>query len=67
MKASRYKSYDQLPLVLSADDVAAVLCISRSGAYALLKREDFPTLSVGNRKIVPKQSFIDWLESSAKA
>jgi len=31
-----YTSYDQLPLTLQADDVAAVLGISRGGAYTLM-------------------------------
>ncbi len=65
MKQTRYNSYDQLPLVLSATDVAEVLRISRSGAYALLKREDFPSVSVGSRIVVPKNSFIEWLERRA--
>ena len=31
-----YTSYNQLPLTLQADDVAAVLGISRGGAYTLM-------------------------------
>ncbi len=62
MKRTRYKTYDELPLVLSVMDVSEVLSISRSGAYALFKRCDFPSIAVGNRLIVPKSSFIKWLE-----
>ena len=40
-------SYEQLPLTLKADQVAAVLGISRANAYTLLRREDFPTLRIG--------------------
>lgn len=65
MKLTQYKSYDQLPLILSAKDVADVLRISRSGAYALLKRRDFPSFSLGSRLIVPKSAFIEWLESNS--
>lgn len=60
-----YKSYEDLPLALSARDVSAALCISRSGAYELMKRSDFPTVHIGNRLIVPKTAFIRWLESAS--
>lgn len=65
MKQSLYKSYDELPIVLSAKELAAALCISRSGAYDLMKRPDFPTVCIGNRRIVPKGAFIKWLEDTA--
>ena len=58
------KSYDQLPLTLSAEDVAAVLGISRTNAYALLHREDFPTLRIGKRLLVPRDRFIRWINES---
>lgn len=58
------RSYDDLPLTLSADDVAAVLGISRTNAYALLHREDFPTLKIGKRLLVPRDRFIRWIDES---
>ena len=36
MKHSTYTSYDELPLMLSVAEVAAVLGISRAGAYELV-------------------------------
>ena len=35
MKQTAYKSYDDLPLMLSVPEVAAVLGISRAGAYEI--------------------------------
>ncbi len=61
-----YKSYDELPIVLSAKEVSAALCISRSGAYALMAQSDFPTVTVGSRILVPKAAFIKWLEAVDK-
>ena len=58
------RSYDDLPLTLSADDVAAVLGISRTNAYVLLHREDFPTLKIGKRLLVPRDRFIRWIDES---
>ncbi len=62
MKRTVYKSYDELPLMLSVPEVAAVLGISRAGAYELARREDFPALKIGSRIVVPKEKFIGWVE-----
>ena len=59
---SKYKTLDDLPLSLSAMDVAEVLGLSRAGAYNLLDKQGFPTLKVGKRKIVPRDKFLDWME-----
>ncbi len=60
-------SYDQLPVALNADQVAAVLGISRAGAYNLMRSEGFPTLRVGNRMIVPKDKLIAWINAQIGA
>ena len=62
MRNTEYRSYDELPLMLTVTDVAAVLGISRTGAYELVRQEGFPTLSVGTRIIVPKEQFIRWID-----
>ena len=58
---SKYKSYDELSLMLSVPDVAAVLGISRAAAYELARSKDFPALRIGTRIVVPKDKFIDWI------
>jgi len=65
MDLTTYKSYDELPAVLTAKDVAQVLRISRSFAYALMTKENFPSLNVGKRIVSPKTLFIKWLEEEA--
>ena len=57
-----YTSLDQLPLALSADEVAQVLGISRANAYALMHGKNFPTLKIGKRMVVPKDKLIEWIE-----
>ena len=57
-----YISYDQLPLILNAEDIARLLRISRSGAYALMDSEDFPTTSIGIRKTARKEKVLEWLD-----
>ena len=62
MKNSVYKTYDELPLMLSVSQVADVLGIGRTNAYELVKEKDFPSLNIGSRIVVPKDKFIAWIE-----
>ena len=64
MKDVTYKSYDDLPLMLSVPDLTAALGISRAGAYELVKRKDFPALHIGNRIVIPKEELIAWIRRS---
>lgn len=57
-----YTSLDQLPLALSAEDVAQVLGISRANAYVLMHSKGFPTLKIGKRMTVAKDKLIEWME-----
>lgn len=67
MKQVKYKSYKELPLMLSVPEVAAVLGISQAGAYELVRTDGFPSLKVGSRIVVPKEKFIEWIdENTAK-
>lgn len=61
MRESKFKSYEDLPLTLSAPEVAEVLGISRAAAYVLVRSRDFPSLKVGTRILVPKDKFIAWI------
>ena len=62
MKESLYKTYEELPLFLNAEVVAKVLGIAPSSSYELMHEEDFPVLKIGNRLVVPKEKFIQWVE-----
>ena len=62
MKETKYKSYDDLPLMLSVPEVESALGISRAGAYELVKSKGFPAMTVGTRIIVPKDKFIAWID-----
>lgn len=62
-KEQKYTSLDQLPLSLNANDIAEVLNISRGNAYCLLHREDFPTIHIGKRMIVPRVRFLEWMKN----
>ena len=53
MKENSYPSFEHLPMSLNAEDISKVLNISIGNAYNLLHREDFPTIHIGKRMIVP--------------
>lgn len=62
MKESIYKSYEELPLFLNAEMVGKLLGISPSSSYELMHEDGFPTLRIGNRMVVPKEKFRQWVE-----
>ena len=64
MKMSNCKSYDDLPLFLNAEMVAKVLGVSPSSGYELMHEPGFPILKIGNRMVVPKEKFIQWVEQN---
>ncbi len=67
MKRNNYQSYEELPATLSVPDVADVLCISRAGAYDLVKTPGFPALHIGSRILIPKEAFLDWIKAHTGA
>ena len=66
MKESSYKNYDELPLFLNAAMVAKVLGVSLSSGYELMHEPDFPVLKIGNRLVVPKEKFVEWVSQHTR-
>lgn len=62
MKKETFKSYEDLPLMLSVPEMAAALGISRAGAYELARSEGFPALRIGNRIVIPKDKLREWVD-----
>ena len=65
MRKCKYKSFDELPLMLTVEEVAGVLGIGIDHAYEVARRRDFPTIKIGSRIIVPRDRLIQWLEVQA--
>ena len=53
-------------LTYSAPEVAQLLGISRSAAYNLMHRDDFPSFRIGKRWLVRDSSLPEWLEKQSK-
>ena len=62
-----YKSFDELPMMLNADQVSQALGISRAGAYQLMHTKGFPTLKIGKRMVVAKEKLLVWIEKNTGA
>lgn len=62
MRESTIKNDEEQPLFLNAKLVAEVLGVSPSSAYELLHEKDFPALRIGNRLVVPKDHFREWVD-----
>ena len=55
-----FTTFDDLPVILNASHVAQILGISKTLAYQLFRRGDFPTVQLGRRKLVSRDAFITW-------
>lgn len=47
--------------ILTAKDISEYLHISLSQAYNLLNSNDFPTLHIGNRKLITATNLNKWI------
>lgn len=52
-------------LTYSAPELAALLGISRSAAYNLMHREDFPSFRIGKRLLVTHTDTLAWLNKQS--
>ena len=59
-----FNSNDELPLTLTAKDVAGYLNISLTCAYYVMNSASFPVLRIGKRLLVTKDNFLKWLADS---
>ncbi len=66
MKLEKYKSFDDLPLMLSVPELASVLGISRTRAYELAREKGFPSLIIGARILVPRDKLVAWIDEKSK-
>ena len=65
MKKVQFRSYEELPLMLSVPEMAAALGISRAGAYELVRTEGFPARKIGSRIVIPKDELQEWVKRNA--
>ena len=66
MKKSVFTSYDELPLLLNVKQLADLLGVSDSSVYELILEDDFPSLRIGKRIVVPKEELRKWISTHTK-
>lgn len=66
LKNTIYKSYDELPLLLNAKQLSELLGVSDSSVYELIQEDDFPSLRIGKRIVIPKEELRKWISTHTK-
>lgn len=56
-----YYSYNELPAVLSMDELRTLLQISRNTAYALVRSGKIPSIRAGRQFRIPKTAVLEYL------
>ena len=64
--ATKFRSLDDLPLVLRVDDLMPVLDIGRNAAYELVRSGRIRSVRVGRKLRIPKQAVEDFLTGTRK-
>ena len=59
-----YTHYDQLPLILSVDELAKILGIGRNTAYDLIRCGRIRSVRIGHKIRIPKDSLLEFLQES---
>lgn len=61
--ATKYRSYAELPLVLTVEDLMPVLLIGRNAAYELVRSGAIESFRIGKQIRITKESVKKYLET----
>ena len=59
--ASKYRSYDELPLTLRVEDLMPILGIGRNTAYELIRCGKIRSIRIGKQLRIPKDALVEYL------
>lgn len=59
-----YTHYDQLPLILSVDELTKILGIGRNTAYDLIRCGKIRSVRIGHKIRIPKASLLEFLQEN---
>ena len=63
--ATKFRSLDDLPLVLRVEDLMSALDIGRNAAYELVRSGQIRSVRVGRQIRVPKDAIREYLSGAA--
>lgn len=62
-----YKNIDELPMMMSVTEAADALGISSVSLYKLIEKDkSFPVVTIGRRKVIPKEQLRNWIDENCK-
>ena len=67
MSRLKFMQVENLPLVLTPMDIAAVLGISRNTAYEVIHSQGFQLFRVGKHYRISRERYLKWLAGQAAA
>ena len=59
-----YSKIEELPVILTAEEVQKITRLSRASVYNLFNSQGFPCLKLGCRKLVQRDDFFKWLNEN---
>ena len=65
MPAATIVRTEDLPLMLTMQDVQAITGLSRDTVYTLMHRKGFPKVKLGRIYRIPREAFFAWMEREA--
>lgn len=57
-----FTNFDQLPIMLTVEQVAQILNLSKTNAYCLFNSTNFPSMKVGKKWLISKNNFMKWID-----
>jgi putative molybdopterin biosynthesis protein len=60
-KRTRVRTLEEMPDVLTMDEVAEVMRIGRNSAYEAVRSGQLPSRTIGRRKVVPREALRAYL------
>ena len=58
---SEYRTFEELPLALSVEDLMPILGIGRNTAYELVRSNQIRSVKIGRKIRVPKEAVQEYL------
>ena len=62
--AYNYVSYDDIPLIMTVEDLMPILLIGRNTAYELVRSGEIKSIRVGRQIRIPRDALIEFLEDT---
>ena len=64
MMEYNYISYDDIPLIMTVEDLMPIFLIGRNTAYDLVRSGEIKSIRVGRQIRIPRDALIEFLEDT---